>query len=107
LHLGERLRGRFSQHGFGDRVELLAHKVVLRRVADVEVDAGDLYLQIHQLLRRIFGDSLEVEVLVFYDLEAVLVLGDLDPGGRIFFGGPSSRRGAGGEEKTPLPSTLS
>jgi hypothetical protein len=65
LHLGKRLGGRFAQHRLGgDRVELLAHKVVLRRVADVEPDTEDLFLRLYELLRRGFGDGLEVEVLI-------------------------------------------
>src|SRR5215210_6403507 len=43
LHLGKRLGGRFAQHRLGgNRVELLAHKVVLRSVTDVEADTEDL-----------------------------------------------------------------
>src|SRR5215212_609300 len=43
LHLGKRLGGRFAHHRLGgDRVELLAHKVVLRSVTGVEADTEDL-----------------------------------------------------------------
>jgi hypothetical protein len=59
---------------------LLLHEVVLRRVAHVESDAGDLLLQIHQLLRWVLLDRLQIEVLVVHDLEAVLVLGDFGAG---------------------------
>jgi hypothetical protein len=40
------------------------------------MDAGDLLLKVHQLLRRVLLDRLQVDVLVVHDLEAVLVLGN-------------------------------
>jgi len=78
LYLAERLYGRgLAQHRLGDDgVELFLHEVILRRIAHVETKAGDLLLQVHQLLRWVLLDRLEVEVLVIYDLEAVLVLGN-------------------------------
>jgi hypothetical protein len=55
-YLAERLDGGFAQHHPGDGVESLLHEVVLRRVAHVEADAGDLLIQICLLLRRVLLD---------------------------------------------------